>query len=83
MPIYEYHCGKCRKRFSVLTLRVSETAEPICPTCGTRSDARLPSRFATRRSENEEFGDLDGSDDLGDLGDLGDMGGDGGDADDF
>ncbi|HEY0301924.1 MAG TPA: zinc ribbon domain-containing protein [Rhizomicrobium sp.] len=83
MPIYEYHCGRCRKRFSVLTLRVSEVVEPICPTCGTRSEARVPSRFATtRRSDGDDFGDLDGGDDLGDMGDMGDDAG-GGDADDF
>jgi len=71
MPIYEYHCQPCRKRFSVLTLRISEIVEPICPTCGTRAGDRLPSRFATRRTGSEagdDFGDLDGDggDDMGD-----------------
>ncbi len=51
MPIYEYRCRKCRKRFSVLTLRVSESVTPECPQCGGRAADRLMSRFATPKSE--------------------------------
>ena len=51
MPIYEYRCKKCGKRFSVLTLRVSEKAVPVCDKCGSRSADRLLSRFAMPKSE--------------------------------
>jgi len=51
MPIYEYRCRKCRKRFSVLTLRVSERVTPECPQCGGQAADRLMSRFATPKSE--------------------------------
>jgi putative FmdB family regulatory protein len=51
MPIYEYRCRKCGKRFSVLTLRVSETPAPECTKCGSTAADRLLSRFAMPKSE--------------------------------
>jgi len=51
MPIYEFRCRKCRRRYSVLTLRASETAVPLCPQCGSRAGDRLMSRFATPKSD--------------------------------
>ena len=51
MPIYEYRCNKCRKKVSVLTLRVSEEVNPECEYCGSKNLSRLMSRFATVKSE--------------------------------
>jgi len=51
MPIYEYRCNKCKKKVSVLTLRVSETVDPECDRCGSKDLSRLMSRFATVKSE--------------------------------
>jgi putative FmdB family regulatory protein len=51
MPIYEYRCNKCKKRVSVLTLRVSEEVNPACDRCGSKDLSRLMSRFATVKSE--------------------------------
>ena len=51
MPIYEYRCRKCGKRFSVLTLRVGEKEKPTCTKCGSRSADRLLSRFAMPKSD--------------------------------
>ncbi len=71
MPIYEYRCRKCRRRFSVLTLRVSEKVEPRCEHCGSAEADRLMSRFAMPKSEEarldaladpSRFGDLDEND---------------------
>ena len=71
MPIYEYECEKCHRRTSVLTLRVSEKARPVCGKCGSTAMHRLMSRFAMPRSEEarmdrlsdpSNFGDLDESD---------------------
>jgi putative FmdB family regulatory protein len=71
MPIYEYECEKCHRRTSVLTLRISEKAEPVCSKCGSSSMQRLMSRFAMPRSEEarldalgdpSSFGDLDEND---------------------
>ena len=71
MPIYEYECDKCHRRSSVLTLRVSAKAKPVCDKCGSTAMRRLMSRFAMPRSEEarmdalsdpSNFGDLDESD---------------------
>jgi putative FmdB family regulatory protein len=51
MPIYEYRCRKCGKRFSVLTLRASETPSIQCDKCGSHAADRLMSRFAMPKSE--------------------------------
>ena len=51
MPIYEYECGKCHRRTSVLTMRVSEKVDAVCRHCGSAKMQRLMSRFATPKSE--------------------------------
>jgi len=58
MPIYEYRCGTCRKKVTVLTLRVSEAVEPVCEHCGGKELTRLMSRFATLRSDDSRLDDL-------------------------
>lgn len=51
MPIYEYRCHNCKKRVSVLTLRVSEAVNAACDRCGSTDLSRLMSRFAMVKSE--------------------------------
>src|SRR6267378_7286938 len=58
MPIYEYRCTACRKKVTVLTLRVSEAVEPVCEHCGSRALTRLMSRFALGRSEESRLDSL-------------------------
>ena len=58
MPIYEYRCNTCKKRVSVLTLRVSEEVNPQCDRCGSRDLSRLMSRFATVKSEEARLDTL-------------------------
>jgi putative FmdB family regulatory protein len=55
VPIYEYRCAPCRRRVQVLTLRVSETPDPVCDRCGSRALERIPSRFAVARSEESRL----------------------------
>lgn len=55
MPIYEYRCAGCRRKTTVLTLRVSETVDPTCEHCGGRDLSRLMSRFAMVRSEADRL----------------------------
>jgi putative FmdB family regulatory protein len=55
MPIYEYRCNKCRKKVSILTLRVSEKVDEKCEHCGSTSLTRLLSRFAMTRSEESRL----------------------------
>ena len=90
MPLYEYSCRKCSKRFEFL---VMGSDKPACPKCHGRDLQRLFSTFAVsgagRKSDSDSFGDL-GGDPGGDLGgsDFGggmgggfDPGGDAGDDD--
>jgi len=65
MPIYEYRCDACRRRFSALVGVVAGSPKVACPRCGGKKLTKLMSRFASPRSE----GDLD---DLGDVDELGD-----------
>lgn len=58
MPIYEYRCGDCGKKATVLTLRASEVVEPICEHCGGQHLTRLMSRFAMVRSDDDRLDDL-------------------------
>lgn len=67
MPIYEYECEKCRKRSSILTLRVSEKADETCRHCGSRKLRRLMSRFALPRSEESRLDALSDPSALGDV----------------
>src|SRR4029077_9241727 len=65
MPIYEYRCGACGKKVTVLTLRVSETVSPTCEHCGSHQLTRLMSRFAMLRSADARLDGL--GDDAGGL----------------
>ena len=67
MPIYEYQCADCRRRVSLLVVRISDPGTPRCPRCGGEALTRLMSRFATIRSEDDR---LDSLADPGQLGDL-------------
>ncbi len=67
MPIYEYRCRKCGKRFSMLTLRVSEKVRPQCTHCGGRSAQRLMSRFAMPKSEGARLEALSDPSSMGDI----------------
>jgi len=58
MPIYEYRCNQCRKKVSILTLRISEKVDERCEHCGSTSLTRLLSRFATARSEESRLDSL-------------------------
>jgi putative FmdB family regulatory protein len=55
VPIYEYRCGGCRRKVTILTLRVSATVDPVCEHCGSRDLTRLLSRFAMVRSEERRL----------------------------
>ena len=67
MPIYEYDCGDCRRRVSLLVLKPSATEPPRCPRCGGTALTRLMSRFATIKSEESRL------ESLGDPGNFGDV----------
>jgi len=74
MPIYEYRCLNCRRRFSKFWRSFSAAAEgpqPICPKCQSENVQRLVSRVRLMHSEESRmdalsdpsmFGDLDEND---------------------
>jgi len=67
MPIYEYRCDACRRKVTVLTLRVSEPVEATCDRCGSTALTRLMSRFAIARSEEDRLDALTDDASLGDV----------------
>ena len=58
MPIFEYRCGDCRRRFSLLVGVVAGATEMRCPRCGGEQLQKLISRFSTTRSEDDALDDL-------------------------
>jgi len=71
VPIYEYECGGCNRRVSLLVRSLTSQEAPRCPRCGSDELSRLMSRFATPKSEEarleaaadpSQFGDLDEND---------------------
>jgi putative FmdB family regulatory protein len=67
VPLYEYRCTACRKRVTVLTLRVGEEVHPSCDKCGSTALERLMSRFAMPRSEEARLDALSDPSSLGGL----------------
>lgn len=64
MPIYEYRCQACRRKFSALVGVVANEKPIACPRCGSTESARVMSRFARVRSEDEVLDSLADSADL-------------------
>lgn len=58
MPVYEYRCQDCRKKFQALVGMVAEPDDEKCPTCGSRNTAKLVSRFARYRSEDDRIDEI-------------------------
>ncbi|MBU1109530.1 MAG: zinc ribbon domain-containing protein [Candidatus Riflebacteria bacterium] len=53
MPLYEYCCGSCRKKFTVLCGINDRDKQQACQYCGATSSQRLVSRVKTIRSEEQ------------------------------
>ncbi len=58
MPIHEYRCADCRKKFEVLVLRAETGSSIRCPQCGGTSVKRLISRFTSIKSEEARLESL-------------------------
>ena len=61
MPIYEFRCGRCRRRTSVFTRSIGGEIQAVCSHCGSNDMSRLISRVAVVRSEDDAFASLDES----------------------
>lgn len=46
MPIFEYECKKCEKKFELL--QKSSSSEAVCPQCGSKKVKKLLSSFAAK-----------------------------------
>jgi len=46
MPIYEFRCEPCDRKFDVLFRSADERRKPKCPTCGKSRVRKLFSAFA-------------------------------------
>jgi putative FmdB family regulatory protein len=69
MPIYEYRCGSCQRRVSLLyqTFSLAEAAIPTCPNCQSTDLKRLVSRVFQVKSEDARLDDLADPSALGDV----------------
>ena len=56
MPIYEYRCGGCGRKVSLLVR--SLTTALACPRCGSGELTRLFSTFAMRRTDHDVYEDI-------------------------
>ena len=61
MPLYEYRCGECGKKFETLVWP-SRPAAVACRHCGSPKVEKLVSRFATAGGRKSEDSDLGGDD---------------------
>ena len=58
MPIFEYTCDACQKRFSALVGMLADARPPACPRCAGTALTKRVSRFARVRSEDDALEDL-------------------------
>ena len=66
MPLFEYRCEGCSKRFTLLVGMVAQPASQCCPRCGGTNLRKLISRFAIARSEDEMLDDMTDPSSVGD-----------------
>lgn len=60
MPDYEYRCENCHRYVShFYTYSEFDSAEPICPHCGSSNLSRLISRIGLAKSEDSRMDSLD------------------------
>ena len=52
MPIYEYRCGNCKRRVSILVQGFKEPPSLECPECGSQELTRLFSSFRIGKGES-------------------------------
>ncbi len=62
MPIYEYRCEKCSKKFDILHKSSLSEEKIMCPACGSLENKKVFSTFAAKSSSGDDPGSCgDGS----------------------
>jgi len=67
MPIYDYRCQTCHKRFAVFFRSYSEVAPATCQHCGSEQVGRLAPRVARVTSEDARLDRLSDPSSIGDV----------------
>lgn len=76
MPVYEYRCEKCGRKFDVVASIAEKESglNPVCPQCGSRRAQQVFGRFtvlAGSKTEMDDFATEEMDEDLGtDSGDM-------------
>lgn len=66
MPLFEYRCEDCKRKFTLLVGMVAEGPKQECPRCGSGQIRKLISRFAIARTEDDILDDMADPSSLGD-----------------
>jgi putative FmdB family regulatory protein len=66
MPLFEYRCEECRRRFTLLVGMTAQQVAQQCPKCGSVQIRKLVSRFAVARAEDDILDDIADPSSLGD-----------------
>lgn len=69
MPLYDYQCSDCGKRFTLLKGVVADKQIELCPNCDSPQIKKLISRFGRLRSDDAVIDDLADPSKMGDLDD--------------
>lgn len=69
MPIFDFRCEDCKKRFSLLIGVLADSPAKVCPSCGGSNIVKLVSRFSALRSEDDIIESLADPPNVGDLDD--------------
>jgi putative FmdB family regulatory protein len=69
MPLFEYRCEDCRRRFTLLVGMTAQQKEQACPRCSGTNLRKLISRFSVARSEDDLLDSIADPSALGDTDD--------------
>ena len=67
MPIYEYRCDSCKRKFSMFNRSISEIKDPVCSHCGVAGGTRIMSQVRVHRSPNDFMGGMPAWDTMNDF----------------
>lgn len=58
MPVFEYRCQDCGRKFSALVGMTAEPDDSRCPKCGSANTGKMVSRFARVRGEDDRLDEI-------------------------